>query len=48
MVPFKELLYLEDQGEYVEATQVPEGARVASISGTQVREEYLAKGLLLP
>jgi sulfate adenylyltransferase len=48
MVPFKELLYLEDQGEYVEANQVPEGARVASISGTQVREDYLAKGRLLP
>jgi sulfate adenylyltransferase len=48
MVPFKELLYLEDRGEYVEANQVPEGARVASISGTQVREEYLAQGKLLP
>jgi sulfate adenylyltransferase len=48
MVPFKELLYLEDQGEYVEATQVPAGARVASISGTQVREDYLAQGKLLP
>jgi len=48
MVPFKELLYLEDRGEYVEANQVPDGARVASISGTQVREEYLAQGKLLP
>lgn len=47
-VPFKELLYLEDQGEYVEASQVPAGARIASISGTQVREDYLAKGKLLP
>ena len=27
---------------------VPEGAKVSSISGTQVREDYLAKGKLLP
>jgi sulfate adenylyltransferase len=48
MVPFKELLYVEDQGDYVEAHKVPEGAKVKSISGTQVREEYLAKGKTLP
>ncbi len=47
-VPFRELVYLEDSRDYVEETQVPKGARVASISGTQVREEYLAKGKLLP
>ncbi|NJM55512.1 MAG: sulfate adenylyltransferase, partial [Verrucomicrobiae bacterium] len=47
-VPFKELLYLTEQGEYVEVTQVPPGAAVSSISGTQVREDYLAKGQLLP
>jgi sulfate adenylyltransferase len=47
-VPFRELVYREDTGEYIEGTQVPEGARVAVISGTQVREEYLAKGKLLP
>ncbi len=48
MVPFKELLYVIDKGEYVEANQVPEGTKVASISGTQVREEYLAQGKPLP
>ncbi len=47
-VPFQELLYLPDTDEYVEAHAVPTGARVATISGTQVREEYLAKGRLLP
>ncbi len=47
-VPFKELLYLIDEDRYVEANQVPEGARVAQISGTQVREEYLARGKSLP
>ncbi len=48
MVPFKELVYLADQDTYVEANQVPAGARTASISGTQVRENYLARGVLLP
>lgn len=48
MLPFKELLYLEEQGRYEEAHQVPAGARVANISGTQVREEYLTQGKPLP
>ncbi|MDW8396265.1 MAG: bifunctional sulfate adenylyltransferase/adenylylsulfate kinase, partial [Anaerolineae bacterium] len=48
MIPFQELVYLPDTDEYIEANRVPNGARVASISGTQVREEYLAKGRLLP
>ncbi len=48
MVPFKELLYLADRGEYAEANQVPAGAQTISISGTQVREDYLATGKRLP
>jgi sulfate adenylyltransferase len=48
MVPFKELLYVVDQEAYVEANQVSEGAKVMSISGTQVREDYLAQGKPLP
>jgi sulfate adenylyltransferase len=48
MVPFEELLYLPERKEYVEAKDVPEGAKVANISGTQVRDDYLAKGKLLP
>jgi sulfate adenylyltransferase len=48
MVPFQWMVYLPDSGEYVTADNVPEGAKVNSISGTQVREEYLAKGQLLP
>ncbi|MBN1439804.1 MAG: bifunctional sulfate adenylyltransferase/adenylylsulfate kinase [Anaerolineales bacterium] len=47
-VPFRELVYLPDSQEYVEESNVPAGARTASISGTQVREDYLAKGKLLP
>jgi sulfate adenylyltransferase len=47
-VPFKELVYLEDEKKYVEAHEVPPEARVSNISGTQVRDDYLAKGKLLP
>ncbi|MBT3391274.1 MAG: bifunctional sulfate adenylyltransferase/adenylylsulfate kinase [Chloroflexi bacterium] len=48
MVPFQMMVYLPDQEEYVTMDNVPEGANVSSISGTQVREDYLAKGKLLP
>jgi len=48
MVPFEMLVYLPDEERYVEQKDVPEGAKVANISGTQVREDYLSKGKLLP
>jgi sulfate adenylyltransferase len=48
MVPFSELLYLPDEDRYEESSRIPEGTRTATISGTQVREDYLAKGRLLP
>ena len=48
MVPFQELVYLASEERYVEATEVPSGAEVRSISGTEVRNEYLAKGRQLP
>ncbi len=48
MVPFQWMVYLPDQEQYLPADQVPEGAQVNTISGTQVREDYLAKGKLLP
>ncbi len=47
-VEFKELVYLADDERYEEVNKVPEGKRVFSISGTQVRDDYLAKGKLLP
>lgn len=47
-VEFKELVYLADSERYEEVTKVEEGVRIFSISGTQVREDYLAKGELLP
>ncbi|MGD8403908.1 MAG: bifunctional sulfate adenylyltransferase/adenylylsulfate kinase [Anaerolineales bacterium] len=48
MVPFEMLVYLPDEDRYVELKDVPEGAKTLNISGTQVREDYLAKGELLP
>jgi sulfate adenylyltransferase len=45
---FKELVYLAGEGRYEEVGKVPPGAPVYSISGTQVREEYLAQGKMLP
>lgn len=47
-VEFKELLYLADEQRYEEAGKAPKEARVFSISGTQVREDYLEKGVSLP
>ena len=48
MVPFEMLVYLPDEDRYVEVKDVPEGAKTLNISGTQVRDDYLAKGELLP
>jgi sulfate adenylyltransferase len=48
MIPFEELVYLPDEERYVEGKDVPQGARTLNISGTQVRDDYLAKGKLLP
>ena len=47
-VQFKELVYLPDDERYEEQDKIPEGANIFSISGTQVREDYLAKGKSLP
>jgi sulfate adenylyltransferase len=48
MVPFEMLVYLPDEDRYVEQKDVPTGAKVLNISGTQVRDDYLSKGKLLP
>jgi sulfate adenylyltransferase len=48
MVPFHELVYLPDEDRYEEVAHLPTGVRTASISGTQVREEYLNRGRTLP
>ena len=47
-VPFAEMVYLEDEDRYEEGSKLPEDAKVRKISGTQVREDYLGKGVPLP
>jgi sulfate adenylyltransferase len=48
ILAFGELVYLPDEDRYEEAERVPPQARTLSISGSQVREEYLAQGRPLP
>ena len=48
MVPFDEMVYLAGEERYEESTKIPAGAETRSISGTQVRDDYLSKGRSLP
>jgi sulfate adenylyltransferase len=48
VVPFRQLVYLPDEDRYEEESKIQHTARIASISGTQVREEYLHNGKKLP
>ena len=45
---FQEFVYLPDEDRYEETNRVPAGARTEALSGTQVRDEYLAAGRPLP
>jgi sulfate adenylyltransferase len=47
MVPFKMMVYVEDQDRYMPVDEVPDGARTLSISGTELRER-LADGREVP
>ncbi len=47
MVPFRMMVYLEDRDEFVPQDQVPQGAKVAMISGTRLRQ-LLAEGGHIP
>ncbi len=47
MVPFQMMVYLEDQDTYVPDNEVPDGARVLNISGTELRRR-LAEGKEIP
>ncbi len=47
-VQFQELVYLVEEERYEERSKVPAGSKIVSLSGTQVREEYLAQGKPLP
>lgn len=46
-IPFDEMIYLPDENRYEEAHRAP-GARYFSLSGTEVRNDYLANGKPLP
>ncbi|MBX7184275.1 MAG: bifunctional sulfate adenylyltransferase/adenylylsulfate kinase [Vicinamibacteria bacterium] len=47
MVPFREMVYLEDEDRFEEEHKTPPGARVRSISGSEVRQ-HLLDGRPLP
>ena len=48
MVHSDELVYVPDEDRYEQTSRIPKGKKTVSISGTQVRSNYLAKGKLLP
>lgn len=48
MVPFKEIVYLPHEDRFEEHDEVPAGTRIATLSGTEVRMEYLGNGKRLP
>ncbi len=48
ILAFGELVYLPEEDRYEEAERVPPQTRTLCISGSQVREEYLAQGRPLP
>lgn len=50
VIPYlsQELVYLPDRQEYVEANSINNGQKTLAISGTEVRNEYLYKGVSLP
>ena len=47
-VPFDEMVYLADEQRFEESTKIRAGAPTRSISGTQVRDDYLSNGRPLP
>ncbi len=47
MVPFKQMVYVEDRDAYMPVDEVPAGARTLSISGTELRER-LSSGREIP
>lgn len=48
ILTFNEMVYIEETNSYKESSEVKEGETIRSISGTQVRTDYLAKNRLLP
>ena len=48
VLPFQEFAYVPDTGEYEEMDQIPVGSRTFSLSGTQIRDDFLSGGKDLP
>ncbi len=48
ILPFGEVVYLPQEDRYEEISKLPAGANIASLSGTEVRQEYLENGRALP
>jgi sulfate adenylyltransferase len=47
MVPFKEMVYIQDRGQYVPSDEVATGETVLSLSGTELRRR-LREGIEIP
>ena len=48
VIPFEELLYLSEEDRYEESSRIMPPLKGTTISGTEVREQYLNKGKDLP
>jgi sulfate adenylyltransferase len=48
MVPFKRMVYIQNEDRFEEMDRLPVDAIIKTISGTEVRDDYLAQGKLLP
>lgn len=48
VVPFQELVYSPERDRYLEVTKIQSGEHTLSISGTELRRDYLEKGAELP
>ncbi|HEY0461638.1 MAG TPA: bifunctional sulfate adenylyltransferase/adenylylsulfate kinase [Pyrinomonadaceae bacterium] len=47
-VSFDEMLYLPDENRFEEKSKISKAAKTASLSGTQIREDFLYRGAPLP
>lgn len=48
VLPFSELVYLPEEDRYEEISRVSDSTATTSLSGTQVRDDYLRSGKALP
>ncbi len=48
VIPFRLVSYIPDEDRYEEISKIPQGTKTLSLSGTQVREEFLGNGKPLP